>query len=280
MLMTGLFRLAVTADDFGLSHEVNAAVEIAHRDGILTAASLMVGSPGAAEAVKIAKRTRSLKVGLHLTMVEARPVLPPSGIPDLVDNNGFLRADMGRFGADIFFRPSVWRQMKAEIEAQFEAFAKTGLTLDHVNAHKHFHIHPTLARIVIDLAKRYGAGFLRVPSEPARIVAAVDGASAGWTGRVMGPWSAWLRAKARRAGLATPDQVFGLAWSGAMTRERLLALAKRLPPSFTEIYTHPAIASGFEGAAPGYRYAEELAGLVDPAVVDAMSHATKGAERA
>jgi len=42
-----LNRLIVTADDFGLATEVNEAVEIAHRSGILSAASLMVASPGA-----------------------------------------------------------------------------------------------------------------------------------------------------------------------------------------------------------------------------------------
>ena len=257
--------LVVTADDFGLAQEVNDAVEIAHRDGIITAASLMVGSPGIRGAVEIARRMPSLGVGLHLVMVEARPV-PPEMIPDLIDQTGFFRSDMARFGADIFFRPKVRRQMEAEIEAQFEAFRATGLTLDHVNAHKHFHIHPTIGGIVVRMAVKYGAPFLRVPAEPASIVAAIDGGSAGWTGRVMAPCSAMLKAAARRAGLKTPDQVFGLAWSGAMTRDRLLALASRLPPGFTEIYMHPATHGGFAGAAPGYLYRQELDGLTDPAV--------------
>lgn len=263
MANSAVTRLVVTADDFGLAHEVNQAVEIAHRDGILTAASLMVGSPAAAGAVEIARRMPSLKVGLHLVMVEARPLLPPSAIPDLVDAAGFFRSDMARFGADIFFRPSVRRQMAAEIAAQFEAFRATGLPLDHVNAHKHFHLHPTLGDIVVRLAKRYRAPWMRVPAEPSRIVAEIDGASAGATGSVMAPFTALLRARARRAGIATPDQVFGLAWSGAMTGVRLRRLASHLPDGFSEIYTHPATDGGFEGAAPGYRYAEELAGLID-----------------
>ena len=266
-------QLIVTADDFGLAREVNEAVENAHRDGILTTASLMVGSPGAGEAVAIAKRTPSLRVGLHLVMVEARPMLPVARIPDLVDFSGCFRSDMVRFGADIFFRPKVRRQMAAEIEAQFEAFRATGLPLDHVNAHKHFHIHPTIGGIVIALAKKYRAPFLRVPTEPTKIIIEIDGASAGWTARVMAPCSALLRARARRAGLVTPDHVFGLAWSGAMTRDRLLALSNRLPGGFTEIYTHPAKGGDFVGAAAGYRYAEELSALTDPSVRSAYGDA-------
>ena len=58
-------RLIVTADDFGLSREVNEAVEQAHREGILTAASLMVSAPAAADAVARARRLPSLRVGLQ-----------------------------------------------------------------------------------------------------------------------------------------------------------------------------------------------------------------------
>ena len=129
--------LIVTADDFGLAREVNEAVEAAHRTGILTAASLMVGAAGAGEAVEIARRLPSLKVGLHLVLLEDRPVLAPSAVPDLVDAQGLFRRDLVRTGAGMFLRPSVRRQLAAEIAAQFEAFRATGLPLDHVNAHKH-----------------------------------------------------------------------------------------------------------------------------------------------
>jgi hopanoid biosynthesis associated protein HpnK len=150
--------LIVTADDFGLADEVNDAVETAHRQGILTAASLMVGAPAAADAVDRARRMPGLRVGLHLVLVEGRPVLPPERLPDLVDATAHFRTDMVRLGFDIFARPSVRRQVRAEIDAQFRAFQATGLALDHVNAHKHFHVHPTVASETIAAAVRYGAG--------------------------------------------------------------------------------------------------------------------------
>src|SRR5262249_2197106 len=134
-------KLVVTADDFGLSVEVNEAVERAHRDGILTAASLMVAAPDAADAVARARRLPRLRVGLHLALVEAVPVLPAADVPALPGSNGRFHADMAKYGAKILVNAAARRQLAAEISAQFRAFHATGLVLDHVNAHKHFHLH-------------------------------------------------------------------------------------------------------------------------------------------
>jgi len=160
--------------------------------------------------------------------------------------------------------------MAAEIAAQFELFAATGLPLDHVNTHKHFHLHPVIAGALIATGKRFGAPAIRVPAEPAAVVRAIDPAVAALAPRLLGQWARVLRAQARRAGMATPDAVFGLAWSGAMTRERLKGVLESLPPGLVEIYTHPATANAFAGHASGYRYTDELAALTDPDAIAAV----------
>jgi hopanoid biosynthesis associated protein HpnK len=253
--------LIVTADDFGLAREVNEAVEIAHVDGILTAASLMVGAPATDDAVARARRLPTLRVGLHLVLVDGAPLLPPDQVPDLVDARGRFRDDMTRAGVAIFFRPLVRRQLAAEIDAQFAAFAATGLVLDHVNAHKHFHLHPTIARHIVAIGRRYGLRAMRVPDEPSALLARVDPATR--VSPPLWPVTALLRRRLRRAGLQAPDRVFGLAWSGAMTAPRVAALLHHLPDGVTELYTHLATADRFVGSAPGYRYADELAALTD-----------------
>jgi len=86
-----LKRLIVTADDFGVAREVNDAVEAAHRGGVLTAASLMVAAPAAADAIARARRLPSLRVGLHVVLVEGRPLLPASAVTHLVDDAGLRR---------------------------------------------------------------------------------------------------------------------------------------------------------------------------------------------
>lgn len=262
-------RLIVTADDFGAGLSVNEAVEAAHRQGILTATSLMVGAPAAGDAVRRARANPSLRVGLHLVLVEGEPVLPARELPDLVDAAGRFRTDMARMGAEIFFRPSVRRQLKREIAAQFEAFAATGLALDHVNAHKHFHLHPTIAASIVEIGKRFGLRAARVPVEPSAVLRKAEPGTSVGPAFITAPWAWALRARFRRAGLLVPDRVFGLAWSGAMTPARLRRLIACLPEGLSEIYLHPALDGRFSGAAPAYRYREEFEALIDPDVASA-----------
>jgi hopanoid biosynthesis associated protein HpnK len=259
--------LIVTADDFGAAREVNDAVEEAHKNGILTAASLMVAAPAAADAVARAKAMPTLRVGLHIVLVEGRPKLPPHEIPDLVDSSGDFRTDMARTGAAIFFRPSVRHQLMKEVEAQFEAFRATGLDLDHVNAHKHFHLHPTIANAIAEIGVRYGMRAMRVPLEPASVLKTVEPATHVRGAWMVDPWARRLRSNLKNRGISVPDAVFGLTWSGAMTAARLRGVLANLPEGLSEIYLHPATSGGFEGAASGYRYGEELAALTDPEVI-------------
>src|SRR5450755_866403 len=187
-----LKSLIVTADDFGLAREVNEAVELAHTSGILTAASLMVGGAAIDDAVARARRLPSLRVGLHLVLVDGRPLLPADRIPDLVDEQGRLRTDMFRMGRDIFLRPGIRRQLAAEIEAQFAAYQATGLPLDHVNAHHHFHLHPTVAGQILAIGPRYGMRALRVPREPAKLLNRIETSGKRRRDWLTAPWIAHL----------------------------------------------------------------------------------------
>jgi hopanoid biosynthesis associated protein HpnK len=222
----------------------------------------MVGAPAAARAVEIARRLPRLAVGLHLALTDAKPVLPPSAVPDLVDSGGRLRTDMARSGAAMFFLPHVKRQMRAEVRAQFEAFRSTGLKLDHVTAHKHFHLHPSILKAILELMKEFGAPAVRAPFESRAILNRIEPAGPRLSAFALAARA--QRARLKRAGFAAPDQVFGLAWSGAMTQSRLAGLIANLPEGLTEIYAHPATSASFDGAALGYRYAEELAALTSP----------------
>ena len=264
-------KLVITADDFGAAVEVNDAVLDAHRNGILTAASLMVAAPAAADAVARAHAVPSLRVGLHLVLVEGKPVLPASQVPDLVDGQGNFRTDMARAGAAMFFLPSVKRQLAEEIAAQFAAFRATGLDLDHVNAHKHFHLHPTIAALMLSIGRDFGLKAARVPLEPKETLSRVEAYKGSAIAAITRPFAQGLRRRFARAGIASPDAVFGLAWSGAMTRDRLQGIIRHLPEGLSEIYLHPATGD-YPGSAPGYAYAREHAALLDPAVIEAAQN--------
>ncbi|MBI3300445.1 MAG: hopanoid biosynthesis-associated protein HpnK [Elusimicrobia bacterium] len=268
-------KLVVTADDFGLSPEVNAAVVEANRRGILTAASLMVGAPAWEEAVALAKAAPGLKVGLHLCLVHARPVLTPERIPDLVDARGRLREDMAFIGAAIFFSARARSQAEAECRAQFERFAGTGLSFDHVNAHNHFHIHPTVAAITARLAAEFRVPAVRVPAQPWRGMTAAGALTAA----VMAPWTALARRRFLAAGLAVNDELHGLFETGAMDEAAWLRVAARLGDGVAEVYCHPATATKgvLAEEMPDYRHADELAALLSPRVREALERA--GARR-
>ena len=251
-------RLIVTADDFGLHPAVNHAVERGFREGVLRAASLMVTAPAVADAVARAKRLPGLAVGLHLVLADGQSALPPSQIPELVDARGRFGDDMVRDGFRFFFLPYVRRQLEAEIRAQFEAFAATGLPLDHVNAHKHFHLHPTVLSLILSIGRDYGLRAVRWPAEPG---------SGPW----LKPWLALMRFRLRRAGMRTNDHVFGIRQTGAMDEQALLDVLRRLPRGLSELYLHPATHGELTPTMAHYRHADELAALLSPRVRRAVA---------
>jgi hopanoid biosynthesis associated protein HpnK len=240
----------------------------------------MVGEPDAADAVARARRLPDLKVGLHVVLVEGTPVSPPEDIPDLVDADGRFPSDMVTAGFKFFFLPNIRRQLALEIRAQFTAFAQTGLALDHANTHKHIHLHPTVAALIIRIGREYGLKAMRLPIEPARPIAAAEQrSSAGGLGDVaLRLWTRQLRWTLGRAGLVTNDQVFGLAWSGAMTEERVLSLIPHLPDGVSEIYFHPAteLTPRLARTMPGYGHAAELRALMSPRIGPALAAAGIG----
>jgi hopanoid biosynthesis associated protein HpnK len=261
-------HLIVTADDFGLHESVNEAVERAAHADILTAASLMISGPAAADAIERAHRLPQLRVGLHLVLADGWPVLGPEEIPSLVDDDGFMDGAMARRGVAIFANPSARRQLAAEIRAQLQAYRRTGLPLDHVNAHKHFHFHPTILGILLSLAQEFGIRAIRVPQEPLWYTRAHGKLPSLIGAASLAALAATMKYRIRAAGILCNDQVFGIANSGALNERGLLEVLARLPNGITEIYLHPAVESG-SIVAPSmatYRHSEEFAALLSPRV--------------
>lgn len=261
-------RLIVTADDFGLSPAVNEAVEIAHRQGILGAASLMVGAPAAADAVVRAHRLPQLRVGLHLVLVDGRPVLPAAQVPDLVDADGCFSTRLVEAGIRFFFVPRVRRQLEAEVRAQFEAFRATGLALDHANAHKHMHLHPTVLTMLLRVGRDYGLRAVRLPREPVGTAPTNRSLQLAWSAFIA-PWMGLLQHRLGAAGIRCNQFVFGLSNSGAMVEDTVISILQRLPAGLSELYFHPALADATPD--PGQlAAAAELAALTSPRVRAAL----------
>jgi len=275
-------RVIFTADDFGLSPALNAAVALGHRQGVLTCASLMAGAPAADQALALSRELPHLCLGLHLTLIQGRAVLPPRLIPDLVDPAGRFPLNPVATGWRYFVRPGLLGQIRAEFSAQVEAALAAGVRLWFLNGHLNLHLHPRLLPLVIEVAREYGIPALRLCREDWRTTLALA-PDRPLPKLAQGLIFRWLSRRARReldrAGLRYNDHLFGLTHDGRMTEAHLLGLIPRLRPGVTEICSHPAVAVDAELArwGPRYRRTEELTALLSPRVRGALQ--AHGVER-
>ena len=237
-------RLIVNADDFGLSHSVNEAVIRAHRDGILTSASLMVNEPGFDEAVRLARENPNFGVGLHLTLLMGHAALSPEKIPGLVNERGEFSNNPAGSGMNYFFKRALRSQLRAEIHAQFERFHATGLPLDHVNGHLHMHLHPVVFGILMEDWKKLRIGHLRLTRDC--LARSRRMTSGQWFYRVShAVIYEWLSSRARRPleerRIKHAQITFGLLQNARVDEEYVLKLLPELPEGDSELYSHPSL---------------------------------------
>ncbi len=252
-------RLIVNADDFGRSASVNAAVSTAHREGVLTTASLMVNEAALDEAVAMARENPKLGVGLHLTLVDGHSALSREVIPGLVNDQKELCYCPILAGFKFFFKPGLREQIRKEISAQFERFGRTGLKLDHVNSHHHLHMHPTVVGILLDCVERFGVSCVRLTLEPLWVnVRNIAGRR--FRNLPHAVIYSLLAARAgsafRRRAIRYPKSVFGLMQNHAVDVGYLERLLPALPDGDSELYAHPSL-DGFK---------HELEALTSPRV--------------
>ncbi len=253
-------QLVVTADDFGLTDGVNQAVVRAHRDGIVTSASLLAVGRAYAGAVELARAVPSLAVGVHLAAVgEDPPLLPAARVPSLVDRTGAFplsyrtvlrRAAVGRLDVD---------DVRREFRAQLERVLEDGLPVSSLDTHQHLHLWPAVGSVVVELAREYGIPAVRLPRSHRRAP----------LGLGVNLLAARLRRRLDRAGLRYPGDFAGLDEAGSMDRHLDSALgglaARGADP--VEVNVHPGEADDPDRTrfSWGYRWEQELAALTDPA---------------
>jgi hopanoid biosynthesis associated protein HpnK len=237
-------RLIINADDFGRSPSINEAVVRAHREGVLTSASLMMNEVACDEAVALARQNPNLGVGLHLTLLCGHSALSPAEIPGLVDARGEFSDDPARTGFRYFRDHGLRDQLRREIRAQFKKFADTGLKLDHVNGHLHMHMHPVVFRILMEEADRFGIRYARLTRDRFWINARL--ASGRWGYRA-GHWliyqifSGGCRRAFDRRGIRYTERVFGLMQDSFVDETFALGLLSCLPDGDSELYSHPSL---------------------------------------
>jgi len=237
-------RLIVNADDFGRSRSINAAVVRAHREGILTSASLMVNEEASDEAVTLAKENPRLGVGLHLALICGRSALPREKISGLVNAHGEFSDNPVSVGFRYFADRGLREQLRAEIHAQFARFRATGLPLDHVNGHLHLHLHPTVFSLLMEDAKAMGFQRIRLTFDPFRLNLRLASGRLAYRALhvlIFHTLSARARPAIKRQGLKHTNAVFGLLQNAHVDEAYVLALLQRLPAGDSELYSHPSL---------------------------------------
>jgi hopanoid biosynthesis associated protein HpnK len=252
-------RLIVNADDFGRSPSINEAVVRAHREGILTTASLMVNEPACEDAVTLAKENPELGVGLHLALLCGRSALPREGIPALVNERGEFTTSPVGAGMKYFFSRELRPQLEAELAAQFTKFRATGLHLDHVNGHLHMHLHPVVFGILMEHAQDWGITRLRLTRDLFWFNARLAGGA--WLYRashafIYAMLSSRSRPELLKRRIKFVPHVFGLLQNARVDERYVAKLLPTLPAGDSELYSHPSLDE----------FRHEFEALISPAV--------------
>jgi hopanoid biosynthesis associated protein HpnK len=233
----------VNADDFGLDPGINRGIIEAHCRGIVTSASLMPTGDAFEEAIALARKHEELSLGIHLTLVEGRPVLPAERIPSLVAaDGGFLKTPWGfvkRWAAGQIRLGEV----QQELEAQVAKVTERGIRIDKLDSHMHLHLLPGIFQTVVQVARKHQIKGIRLPREDFRWRG--SRCIAGSAKQVVLRCLAFLQARhVRSAALFCPDYLCGITESGQMTADALLRTLSSLRPGITEIMVHPGYHDG------------------------------------
>jgi hopanoid biosynthesis associated protein HpnK len=271
--------LILNADDFGVTRGVNRAIIRAHREGILSSATLMANGPAFDDAVQQATANPKLGVGCHLVLVGGKCVARREDVASLADAQGNLPMSLPLFVAKLSSGMIPSKQIETEMRAQIEKIRAVGIAPTHLDTHKHTHAHPLVMEALGKVAKEFGIKRVRKPVENLHdswrtMKADEKGISmqivASGAVRAIAPR---FFAIARKYGLTFPDHFLGLAVTGQVSAAALRRMVDTLDDGSTEIMLHPGICDA-DLVRSGTRLREqretELAALLDPGVRSAL----------
>ena len=241
-------NLIVNADDLGWTAGVNRGIAEAHRNGIVTSASLLANGVAFAGGVELARGNPRLSVGVHLNLSDGVPVAGREAVPSLVGETGDLVGGPESWLLKIAMRGLAPAEVEKEWGAQISKVRDAGVAVTHLDGHKHAHMLPGLFEIALRLAKRNGIGAIRVSHEASSLRTALStGAELrpsavlkqGMQARGLKLLARDAREKAEGAGISTSDYFCGIAQTGELTKEGIARMLRNLPEGTTELMCHP-----------------------------------------
>jgi len=241
-------QLIVNADDFGLTESVNRGILDAHRDGIVTSATLMSNGIAFDSAAASSKRFYRLGIGVHLNLTEGTPVADASQIRTLVDRGGRLYMAPARLWAGIASGRVSQSDIEFELRAQINKVIRAGVRPTHFDGHKHIHVLPAISEIVIRLAREFGVPAVRCPMEenadasgPVRRFghSAISKIKQYLVSRAVSSAARNFRRKLEQTGLLSPARFYGISDTGFLNASAIGRILANLPQGASELMCHP-----------------------------------------
>ncbi len=234
-------RLIINADDFGLTSGVNRGILESHRNGVVTSSTLMACGARFDQAVELARQAPRLSVGCHVVLVDGSPTLSADQVSSLTVATGSpppFRESLISFACLAAAGRLDQGQIEQEVVAQIQKLQAVGITVSHLDSHKHTHMFPVVLRGMLRAAKDCGVRAIRNPFEPL-VFARVGGWKRQFQLRILQRYRAGFREELSRAGMVTPDGCVGIAATGGLTLEAFQALIEKLPEGTWEFVSHP-----------------------------------------
>jgi hopanoid biosynthesis associated protein HpnK len=240
-------RLIVNADDFGFTSGVNRAIVEAHSRGIVTSATLMANGPAFAEAADLATTVPGMSVGCHVVLIDGQPVLGVNQISTLTNGHSTqnFRNGLKTFAAHAIVSRLNPEEIEAEATAQIRKIQAAGISVSHIDTHKHTHVFPSVLRPLLRAASACGVRALRNPFGPRRPFRSRDLLSRPnlWTRyaevRILRRFACKFREAVDRQGFVTPDGTLGIEVTGVLDETLFRAIAQTIPEGTWEFVCHP-----------------------------------------
>lgn len=237
-------RLIVNADDFGYTPGVNRAIVEAHSNGVVTSSTLMANGAAFDEAVQIAATVPKLSVGCHVVLTDGDPILNPQQLPSLTSNSHF-RDGMMTFAARAIAGQMRPEEILAEAMAQIRKLQAGGITVSHLDTHKHTHLFPKILRPLLHAADACGVRAIRNPFGPRMPLRSSQLLSRPnlWRRhaqlRIVQTFARKFRKAVDDQGFLTPDGTLGVVVTGALDETLFHAIASSIPKGTWEFVCHP-----------------------------------------
>jgi predicted glycoside hydrolase/deacetylase ChbG (UPF0249 family) len=227
-------RVVVTADDFGLSPQVDAGILEAFRRGVVRSTALLVNFPDLSDSIARLRQAPGLEVGIHLNLTAGPPALPPQRVPSLVGAGGRFH-DFTEFFARVALGRIDWGEVYQEWQAQLERGLRLGCQFTFLTSHQHVHMLPAAARTTARLANLFGVRAVRLSAfrlshmpSPSRLKALA-----------LAPFVPGVRRVFQREGLLFNSSIFEIPWEKPGAVSRLGMILEGLNGGVHELVCHP-----------------------------------------